>query len=286
MLGVEHYQLLLASAMALLCIATLFPRFRGRRSLVRSMTWLFFMSALMWTTFIYVSDFTSPKRPIGITIKRVPTPGQPIIVFIHGWRGSSASWSMFSALLARDVRFNNFGIVHLQFPTSPVRANRTIDDLAQQLETSLMVSSLDGELRFIAHSFGGVLVRTMLTRQGSTLAQRTSHVVTLGSPFDGAPSSLLLAELGLEPTVLDALAPGSPFLMNLTVRWKSFLQSHPASPRLLCVASKGDRIVSYSSATAGCTSVTKFTDWGHVALIQPASLLDDRYTKPIHFLLN
>lgn len=70
--------------------------------------------------------------------------------------------------------------------------------------------------RVVAHSMGGIVLRQALVERPD-LAERISHVVTLGSPHTGT-DAIILPGLRLpngQSTDIEHLAPDSPFLASL-----------------------------------------------------------------------
>ncbi len=70
--------------------------------------------------------------------------------------------------------------------------------------------------RVVAHSMGGIVLRHVLS-ENPDLAERISHVVTLGSPHSGT-DAIILPGLRLpngQSTDIEHLAPDSPFLEAL-----------------------------------------------------------------------
>jgi pimeloyl-ACP methyl ester carboxylesterase len=140
------------------------------------------------------------------------------VVLVHGFAGSSASWSAVRGALRKDGR------TVVSFDYFPWASS--VDDLADRLvETVQDVLAATGasKVRLVGHSLGGVIVALALTREG--LSAHVDLVVTLGSPFSGSPWAGMLP---LGPLVR-ALRPGSAQLRRLAsveapagVRWLAF----------------------------------------------------------------
>ncbi len=179
------------------------------------------------------------------------TPGEPLVLLLHGFRGGPASMagapagrrSWREALLAAGFSTLSY---EQAAPDGLLAPN-----LEQLVEIALGPLSHDARLRrlplaIVAHSRGGLLPRLLLARAGTAprlrgVADRLGQVVTLHTPHSGSGLAGLaigldrtarrlqsaVASLGLRPAVLAALcslsaspavaelAPGSPTLQAL-----------------------------------------------------------------------
>jgi pimeloyl-ACP methyl ester carboxylesterase len=145
---------------------------------------------------------------------------------VHGFAGSSASWSAVRRALREDGR------TVVSFDYLPWASS--VDELADrlvELVQDVLAATGAGKVHLVGHSLGGVVVALALTRDG--LPDHVDLVVTLGSPFSGSPWAGMLP---LGP-LIRALRPGSPLLRRLAAA------PAPAGVRWLAFASTLDPIV-------------------------------------------
>jgi uncharacterized protein (TIGR02145 family) len=145
-----------------------------------------------WTTIspivkmnAYVLESTQPKPTSGTTLS-----GDPVL-FVHGYLpsfwgfgGGEGTWGNFP-LLIRNL--NNGAYIPFEFRwRTNARFQDVADDLGECL--SLIVSRTDKKVHIVAHSFGGVLTRTLLqilNGDGYDYTRHVASVTTLGTPHSG-----------------------------------------------------------------------------------------------------
>ena len=162
------------------------------------------------------------------------------MVLVHGFAGSSASWSA----IRRALREHGRTVVSFDY----LPWASSVDELADRLvETvhDVLAATGAGKVHLVGHSLGGVIVAMALTREG--LPAHVDLVVTLGSPFSGSPWAGMLP---LGPLVR-ALRPGSALLRRLAAA------PAPAGVRWLAFASSLDPIVPAQCAVPANRPVTR-----------------------------
>lgn len=116
--------------------------------------------------------------------------GEPVL-FIHGYLpsffgfgGGEGTWGNFPLLIGN---LNNGAYIPFEFRwRTNARFQDVADDLGECL--SLIESKTDKKVHIVAHSFGGVLTRTLLqilNGDGSDYTHHVASVTTLGTPHSG-----------------------------------------------------------------------------------------------------
>jgi pimeloyl-ACP methyl ester carboxylesterase len=164
----------------------------------------------------------------------------PPVVLVHGFAGSSTSWSAVRRALREDGR----AVVSFDYRPWASSVDKLADQLVETVEDVLATTGA-GKVHLVGHSLGGVIIALALTRDG--LAEHVDLVVTLGSPFSGTPWAGMLP---LGPLVR-ALRPGSPLLRRLAAA------PAPAGVRWLAFASTLDPIVPADRAVPANRQATR-----------------------------
>jgi tetratricopeptide (TPR) repeat protein len=122
-------------------------------------------------------------------------PGSPVIIFLHGVLGDSTStWSKGNVywpdLLTRDNAFSGTSIYVHEYKTELLRngfSSLSIGELATELNVQLVAARVmqRGQLVFIAHSMGGLVVRHFLLKNRN-MAEKTRFIFFLSTPTTGA----------------------------------------------------------------------------------------------------
>lgn len=200
------------------------------------------------------------------------------IVLIHGWTGSTETWSSLLPLLSADQRFAARGIATVSFPSSGFfDVTQSLRDVASKITDGLADALKQGRLSIIAHSTGGVLARQVtidLRDRGERLA--VEQLVTYSAPHGGSDAAQLGGFLGLSQRLLSELRVGSSYLTQLSIAWRR-LRERTVAPSEICLSSRGDNIVSSASAVVGCQSAADLGSWAHGEVQRPTDVQDERY---------
>jgi Alpha/beta hydrolase family len=194
----------------------------------------------------------------GYLVKRSGAPR--VIVFVHGLGGDGRStWTnqatrtYWPALLKDDPAFEGFNVYVYQYPTNPVGACMSVTDIANDMRLRLLADKVLGEhnqIIFVAHSLGGLVVRTFLVRNRESIAPKVPMVFFYGTPSAGAVEANIASRFTQCLQVDDLrMIDANSFLQNQSSDWLS--------------AGLQERVVSYcafevppNSATVGRTSAT------------------------------
>ena len=208
------------------------------------------------------------------------------IVLFHGWTGDSAhSFSSLKDLMLADPALSKVDIWPVDYPTYISRRHLNLSELSFWLYTDFVVPKLlpkYEKVYLVGHSLGGVVARDIFMK--NILGRKDSPIVmliSLGSPFAGAPLATMAGAMGVRASYLAEVAPDSEYLRVLDSNWTAVGEK----PLTLCLWSPVDGIVSHHSATRLCECEKPFPQWTHTELQKPANFDDLRYRTPIGFVL-
>lgn len=221
-------------------------------------------------------------------------PGQRprVIVFVHGLHGDRNSWraangAYWPDMVRTDPRFAYSDVDVAEYPTPASHGKMSSVQLAEVLFTHLRQDHVwdHGEVVFVAHSLGGILVEEMLLRHPAEAA-RVRFIVSYGTPHEGSAIARLASFYDRDPVLNDLSdAAGNTFLSQLEDNWRGNnsvngihrfcayegLDTMPqgAFGRYL---KAGVRVVSFYSATYGCDVTTPPVEIhaDHINLIRPS----------------
>ncbi|HVQ16323.1 MAG TPA: hypothetical protein VMS40_22130, partial [Vicinamibacterales bacterium] len=104
--------------------------------------------------------------------------------------------------------------------------------------------------------------------------------VEIGTPHLGPYSYTSLANNVLlrGGQLVGELQPGSAFLQRLDADWKKLAKR----VRTYCTGSPNDLVVSLESAQYGCDEKHAYPALGHIDMVKPTSIREDRYKIPMY----
>ena len=198
-----------------------------------------------------------------------------VIVFVHGLHGSRDSWraangAYWPEMVRTDPRFAFSDVEVAEYPTSSNGKMSSVQ-LADILWNHLRQDHVwdHGEVVFIAHSLGGILVEEMLLRHPAEAA-RVKFIVSYGTPHEGSSIARMASIYDKDPLLNDLSdASDNTFLTQLENSWRG--QPSVNGIHRFCAYESEDtvpqsafgrylkahaRIVSYFSATYGCDTTT------------------------------
>jgi pimeloyl-ACP methyl ester carboxylesterase len=204
------------------------------------------------------------------------------IVFIHGWSGDSAeTWKMFPELVCNDPSLTDVQVYVVNYPTILDGRGMRVDGMAFWLRQDFLTDKIYPKfdaVHIIAHSLGGVIARRIFLYDPiSGSVSKIKSLISIASPFQGATVARLANALGVSHDFVDDLTPQSGFLQQLANEW-SFAQGKPYTA---CFTSPQDAIVTQDSARSQCGCPFVYPQWGHVEMVKPLTVDDDRYRAPI-----
>jgi hypothetical protein len=208
------------------------------------------------------------------------------VIMFHGWTGDPQNtWDFFSKLVASDDDLLDVDVWLANYPTYISRRHLSVSEVSGWIYTDFITTKIlpkYTQVYFIGHSLGGVIARDIELQ--ITLDRQTSPVemiISIGSPFSGAPLSPIASAIGIRADYLTEMAPSSSYLASLSTYWER-LHTKPFS---FCIWSPVDGIVEKDSATSQCDCRAPYPQWTHIELEKPVSREDLRYRTPIRALL-
>ena len=117
----------------------------------------------------------------GIRIsENLPEASERLVIFLHGLGRAGGSF----ASMQEKLEVSGFDVATLVYPST----RRSLDEHAQQL--AHLLDRVEGvlEVSFVTHSLGGLVVRTLLARQGDAWRTRLrlGRIVMLAPPSQGS----------------------------------------------------------------------------------------------------
>jgi len=222
-----------------------------------------------------------------------------LVIFVHGvfsnpsdtW-GNLESGNTWPALLREDERFKNFDIYLFNYHTTYFTSSQMIHEIATR-EMDVLKDSQDfqqyNEIYFIAHSMGGLIVKSLLTHlnRGDDihLLRRVKAVITLGTPSQGASIAVLGQWLSLNPQLKD-MSPKSmnSWLSDMEKYWNQLMDDRKESlyPRAYCAYETRDyflgyKVVPQEAAASRCDGVAQGLFLDHSQLAMVTSMDEDPY---------
>jgi pimeloyl-ACP methyl ester carboxylesterase len=123
-------------------------------------------------------------------------PNSPPVILVHGWTSDRTIWTQDNQIF-QLLEGAGFGPWTLEYP-SVGDARDAAAGLARSLDFVLADQPVGARASLIAHSFGGLVSRAYiqgLARFKSEIflyAENVGHLVTLGTPHQGTPATMLM----------------------------------------------------------------------------------------------
>lgn len=228
------------------------------------------------------------------TLRAAFLPAAPVadVVFVHGLGGSATgTWGFepgtlnWSSWLSRD--FPNVNIWAVDYPASPTAWLGHTMPLVVRAKNLLGLLSVYGvgerPVVFVAHSFGGLLVKQMLRlAQDDKLSFRkqVAGVLFLATPHGGA----ILASVArifsvLQPSVtISELEASAPILLDLSDWFRKNVQATGVGVLYETTPYRGVMVVDAASADPGiATADVIAVDHDHISIAKLGSIAGVRY---------
>ena len=194
---------------------------------------------------------------------RGPTSNETPLLLVHGYLHNRTAWI---DLLKRlyDAGFRNVYLIDLGSPFLPIETS------AQRVATkvqAIMDETGRKDISIVAHSRGGLVSAYYAECLASETGAQVSKIITLGTPFRGAPSANLVSIKAAKQ-----MRPGSVFLERLAEERKK------TTVEYFHVASEGDAYVYPTTAAipGGTDDKHKavFSSLGHLSLLYSSDVAD------------
>lgn len=214
------------------------------------------------------------------------------VIFVHGVLGSSeTTWkngktnAYWPALMRADAKtFGEADIYVYDYPTRTFGQAQAVYQLAQELNIHL--KSLEEKkyqhFVFVAHSMGGLIVRSLLRNDRDRWTPYVRAVFYLGTPADGAQIATLGRVLSRNPQFID-LTPLASTANHWLGDMNDWWRRNPPPFKTFCAyETKGMRIaflrwktvVPHDSAIAACSNDAFGADADHAELSKPRHVRD------------
>lgn len=206
-----------------------------------------------------------------------------LIIFIHGWRGSSGgTWLHFPDLVNKDSRFSDTHVIAVDYPIYIARRNLTIGETASWVLDNLERNGVAhySRIAIIGHSIGGLVSRKMVLSHRSSL-HGLRLLVEVATPHLGTERYAQLADtLGIDVPGNDVVMEvkrDSDWLRELSNSWNDLEMRVPTR----CFTSPNDELVPISSAIFQCDRYFFLPGYGHTEMVKPENASDNRYSEPM-----
>jgi triacylglycerol lipase len=177
------------------------------------------------------------------------------VVLVHGYLARKSCW------LPTIEHLHRQGLTHLRAATYNVfqdgveQAARRIHDKVQRVGDEHGAE----RVHVVAHSMGGIATLLAATRFG--LEDRLASVVTLGSPYGGAPLARVAPAWIQATRTARQLAPGSPLLSELST------EARTLEIPWTSLWSRRDELVPVAAAQLGAAENRETAPVGHVEML-------------------
>jgi pimeloyl-ACP methyl ester carboxylesterase len=246
-------------------------------------------------------DCLSVKRntPCFYWRERSANKNEKLIIFVHGvfstpsdtWGGVEGG-NTWPELVREDLRFKNFDVYLFNYHSTHLTSGQMIHEIAIR-EMDTLKDSEDfeqyKEIYFIAHSMGGLIVKSLLTHLNRgddvPLLRRVKAVITLGTPSQGA-SLAVLGHLILDQPQLKDMEPKrlNAWLSDMEKFWNQLMDDRKQFqyPRTYCAYETrpyffGYIVIPQEAAASRCDGTTQGFHLDHSELAMPTSMYDDPY---------
>jgi pimeloyl-ACP methyl ester carboxylesterase len=222
---------------------------------------------------------------------------------VHGVFSTSAdTWgdvktgNTWPELVKADKKFKDFDINLVNYRTTYFTAAPSIYEVAKRELQRLKDKGIFNqykEIYFVAHSMGGLVVKSLLKQLNRTddepLLRQVKAVVYLGTPSQGASEATLGKWLSFNPQ-LAAMGPAhlNQWISELEDDWNRLMdgRKEARSPRAFCAYEirpyfLGYIVVPREAAVSRCDAFQGL-DFDHSELAVPTNIDDDPYSWAMH----
>jgi tetratricopeptide (TPR) repeat protein len=223
-----------------------------------------------------------------------------LIIFVHGiFGGATTTWgdprkeTFWPAMVAKDPRFTDCDIYLINYHTPYIGQAPNIHEIAgNELGRLLSRKVFDtyDDIYVIAHSMGGLVTKSMLTRlnRGQDVAhlRRVKGVVYLSTPAQGADAARLTAWFSLNPQLGNMeRASLNAYISSLEDQWIQLIEDRNTAraefPRAYCAYETlrtGPLFVAPKELVSSrCDGPLHPMPFNHFGMAEPTQKDDDPY---------
>jgi pimeloyl-ACP methyl ester carboxylesterase len=225
-----------------------------------------------------------------------------LIIFVHGvfstpgntW-GDVSKGATWPELVRRDNRFGDFDIYLLNYRSTYFNAGPSIYEMTKRELERLRDDDVFNQyenIYFIAHSMGGLVVKSLLkqlNRRDVTQLRKVKAVVFLGTPAQGTDLATIGKWFSPNPQV-KGMEPAhlNPLLLEMEDEWNLLMDERKEAkfPRAFCAYEMRPYVLGYivvprEVASSRCDDVQGL-DLDHSELAAPKRMDRDPYSWAMH----
>ncbi|WP_407149248.1 esterase/lipase family protein [Bradyrhizobium sp. ORS 86] len=222
-------------------------------------------------------------------IKRSTPPADTVIVFVHGITGDAiGTWSSAKAywpqLVADDPAFGTADVYVYEYPSRFFNVGLSVDEMSEDMRIRFDADGVSSHrnLVFLAHSMGGLIVRSYLLKNRG-IAGHTKLLYLLATPSLGSELASWAALASDNPQLANMKRlQSNDFLSNLNRRWLAANMPFPTR----CAYEKRPIakrvVVDEASASHLCSGPLDPIDADHIEIAKP----EDRGAAQYQSFLN
>lgn len=208
------------------------------------------------------------------------------IVLVHGWRGRPEDFGALPEMLSDSVKCPTIGY---QYPAELFTGNPSLVYVARNLDNWIRNLEDADRLAFVAHSYGGLVVRKLMVLQegrSRRLDSLAKQITFVASPHNGAA----LANIGkyipfVKSAQVRELAEDSEVLFELNECWQRWANRNvPVRCSVRSIFGTEDKVVPAASARGLDEEAVPILGKGHGDIICPTAPTDDVPLTIVRFL--
>jgi tetratricopeptide (TPR) repeat protein len=208
-----------------------------------------------------------------------------VIVFVHGifgdgnstWTGKNNSY--WPEMLTRDASFGHYNIYVYEYPTGYSGEELSIDEISENMRLLFDTDkvSAHSKIVFIAHSMGGLVVRSYLLKNPNS-ASHTPMIYFFSTPTTGSELASIALLVANNPQ-LAQIKPmrSAEFLANLQRQWLDADLNIASFCAYETKKTFGINVVTQGSASNLCNKRLDPIPEDHFTIVKPSSYRDPAY---------
>lgn len=208
------------------------------------------------------------------------------VIFVHGWRGSGESLQDLSQYVADETKFRTY---IYEYPSPTFGSAPPLYYIAQNFDNWIRNTIGNNKISIVAHSFGGIVSRKMLTSQAGRYApldRSLSCLAFIASPHDGSWLSKVVKRLPFVAIEqVSDLDGRSPVLTELQASWQEWLRKHPdLLPHVRSIYGTADEVVDPAVAIGCDPEAIPILNAKHETIVKPSSRSDEIVTTLVRLI--